>query len=259
MKLTDSELIIGVFNLVADMLEGVADFLEDTGAQVAVFTTLGLIAATALGNKLKEHELNKEGLKIDQQRQLIANKKELATLREGLQEKKNNAEEAKALFLEKSQTLEGTKQLKNELKKKKAKGQLTAEEEKTLATIDTQIKKEEEEVRVAKELYDEAQNQVDMDEHRIKVLENENNSIMNQVGLVGKLVGVFSALQGVMLLFKPIYAVILFFQKLINKEKNKEYVATLKQQAAESKGLKKKLMNAGAAMAESAGKIPYAG
>jgi hypothetical protein len=62
-----------------------------------------------------------------------------------------------------------------------------------------------------------------------------------------------------MLLFKPIYAVILFFEKLINKEKNKQYVQTLRQQAAESKGLKKKLMNAGAAMAESAGKIPYAG
>ena len=62
-----------------------------------------------------------------------------------------------------------------------------------------------------------------------------------------------------MLLFKPIYTGVLFLQKLINKEKNKEYVATLRQQAADAKGFRKKLLNAAAAMAESAGKIPVVG
>ena len=124
---------------------------------------------------------------------------------------------------------------------------ITAEKEKNLTNLQATHKKQ---------LEDNA-SQLETAKQLLKLDEEKLNLLYEQQGGLMVIFGLWNKLKGLVLLFKPIYAGILFFQKLINKEKNKEYVATLRQQATEAKGFRKKLMNAGAAMAESVGANPF--
>ena len=273
MKLTDSELIIGVFKLIGTTLEGVADMLGTTAGQITVFSTLGTIALVMLGHKLRENELAKQSHQLSLQQQEIEQRKLVTKLEQEKVEAKSKKLQAdsalsaaKEAVTKKETYVSELKSLKVQLQKKQANGTITADEKKQLQTIDAKIKKGENELVTLQEKYKVAEQEAGAAniayETASKKLTVENGILTNlqaQMGMFGGIIGLVSSLQGLLLLFKPIYATILFFQKLVVKEKNKEFVATLRQQAAESKGLKKKLMNAGASMAESAGKVPYVG
>ena len=252
MNFTNSDVIISAFELIGGALDKLGDFLDNTAAQVLVFGSLATVGLVVLGQKLKENELAKEDIRLQNQKLLIENKQNILNLKNEISKKKEIAAEKKIAAAKAKTTLETLKTAKAEAIKNKA-------SKADLAKLDKQIEQQKKVVETSELEAQAAQNDVDMSEHKIRALEEQNLQLDSQLSLTGKLVSMFSSLYGLMLLFKPIYAVILGFQTLINKEKNKEYVATLRQQAAESKGLKKKLMNAGAAMAESAAKIPVAG
>ena len=58
--MSNSKLIIGAFQTVGKILDGVAGLMEHIEVQVPVFATLGVLAVNALGSKIREHEIAKE-------------------------------------------------------------------------------------------------------------------------------------------------------------------------------------------------------
>lgn len=273
--------------MVGNLLENIGDFLNTSTGQVAVWTTIATLGTLTLGNKLREHEVAKQAHQLDLQRELA--EKRIAVQQQ--QQKKEKLEQnilqeelyigtiketqqtAKETMIEKQKTVEKLKQRKIQLKTLKTAGKITEEEKNELQTISARIKRAEDSAKVAEEEYIKESEKLLVEEKKLaasrseltnqeKILKLANEELLNlesQVGFSGKLLGLTMSLQGVLLAFKPIYSGILFFHKLINKEKNKEYVKTLRQQAADAKGFKQKLLNAGAQMAESAGAIPVAG
>lgn len=67
MNLTNSKLIIGTFNLVSNVLNGIAGFMGNIEAQIPVFTVIGALTLGMLGNKMKEMQLAREQAKLDRE------------------------------------------------------------------------------------------------------------------------------------------------------------------------------------------------
>jgi hypothetical protein len=56
-------------------LDGISDILKDTRGQIAVFSALGLIGATIIGNKLRENALAKEQQRVAAETASIENQR----------------------------------------------------------------------------------------------------------------------------------------------------------------------------------------
>lgn len=234
------------------------------------------IELESLKVKLQEKALTEEGLSAQEQALLNNIDNEIALSKEKEKEARN---QAKYASIQAEAARDVAKDADNEYKKRQktaklqrgkadsAKKELDSAKKLTKATADNlnnakKITAEKEknltdlQATHKKQLEDNA-SQVETAKQLLKLDEEKLNLLYEQQGGLMSIFGLWNKLKGLVLLFKPIYAGILFFQKLINKEKNKEYVATLRQQAAEAKGFRKKLMNAGAAMAESVGANPF--
>ena len=74
MTLTDSKVVISVFNIAGKALDKIGDSLKDTKAQVGLFSTLAAIGALTLGNKLREHDISKQENKLALERSIIEQK-----------------------------------------------------------------------------------------------------------------------------------------------------------------------------------------
>lgn len=67
MNLTNSKLIIGTFNLVGKVLNNIAGLMGNLETQIPIFTILGALALSALGNKMKEMQLAKEQAALERE------------------------------------------------------------------------------------------------------------------------------------------------------------------------------------------------
>lgn len=230
---TNSEAIINLFNIAGGALEMIGSILDTSIGQVAVYGTLVAIGLHFLGIKTQENQLAKEQRKLAYEELLSR-----------IQERKENI---KILLVKKELTKQAKLQAKLEnLKAKAAKGQdVTAEIaatekqiEETKQTIDQKLANSEEYNYLVKQENN---------------LISENNSLMRQG----------YALQGLMLGGQTAiiagYKAMVFLKALMGKQDKDAYAAKLKEQAAESSGFRKKLLNAGASMAQSVAAHPFWG
>ena len=97
MTITDSEVIIGVFSTIANILQSVGDFLSTGPGMVSTIMLLSTIGLTILGNKMRELKINKQIQKIQQLQNIQAAKNRVA-------EQKIVAEKATQLRLELERT-----------------------------------------------------------------------------------------------------------------------------------------------------------
>jgi TP901 family phage tail tape measure protein len=234
------------------------------------------IELESLKVKLQEKALTEEGLSAQEQALLNNIDNEIALSKEKEKEARN---QAKYASIQAEAARDVAKDADNEYKKRQkvaklqrgkadaAKKELDSAKKLTKTTADNlnnakKITTEKEknltdlEATHKKQLEDNA-SQIEAAKKLLKLDEEKLNLLYEQQGGLMGIFGLWNRLKGLMLLFKPIYAGVLFFQKLINKEKNKEYVATLRQQAAEAKGFRKKLLNAAASAAESVAANPF--
>jgi hypothetical protein len=209
----------------------IGSILDTSIGQVAVYGTLVAIGLHFLGIKAQENELAKEQRKLAYEELLSR-----------IQERKENI---KNLLVKKELTKQAKLQAKLEnLKAKAAKGQdVTAE----IAATEKQIEE-------TKQTID--QKLANSEEYNYLV-KQENNLISENNSLIRQ----GYALQGLMLGGQTAiiagYKAIVFLKALIGKKDKQHYADTLKQQALEASGFRKKLLNAGASMAESVAAHPF--
>ena len=68
MNLTNSEVVIGVFDLIGNSLDKVGDMLDSTASQVVLFGSIGAILLSMLGHRLRENELAKQLAQVENER-----------------------------------------------------------------------------------------------------------------------------------------------------------------------------------------------
>lgn len=78
MNLSNSKLIIGAFQTVGKVLDGVSGIMEHIELQIPLFGTLALMAANSLGHKLREHEIAKQQYQLDLQTKQLAQEEAIA-------------------------------------------------------------------------------------------------------------------------------------------------------------------------------------
>jgi hypothetical protein len=71
MNLSNSKVIIGAFQTVGKILDGIADLMSNVEAQIPVFAAMGVIAVNALGSKLREHQIAKELNRLSLEEKLL--------------------------------------------------------------------------------------------------------------------------------------------------------------------------------------------
>lgn len=70
MNLTNNKLIIGTFQTIGKVIDGIAGLMGNVAAQIPVFTILGAISLSALGNKMKEMQLAKQQANLERENAL---------------------------------------------------------------------------------------------------------------------------------------------------------------------------------------------
>ena len=273
MNLTNSELVINTFNIIANTLDKTGDFLDTIGGQVITFTTLATLGLVIVGHKLREYELarlsNEERLKsqIIEQNQIVEQAKSAALTQQSIvQQKLANKLKAEGLVKSKNDNVEKLKGLKIDLETKKANKTLTIEEQKQLKTINARIAKEEkgldqarQELKTATDELLVEQIKADTANNRLILEQGIADNLEAQMGWSGSLFGVMTSIQGLLLVMKPLYAGILMIKRLTNAEEMKAYALELRKQQLQAKGFRQKMLGAAAAMAESVSANPFWG
>lgn len=96
MNLSNSKLIIGAFQTISKVLDGVSGIMEHIELQIPLFGMLALMAANSLGHKIREHEVAKEQHRIELERKVIEEERNIL-------KRQNALEEEKALALSNAQ------------------------------------------------------------------------------------------------------------------------------------------------------------
>lgn len=232
------------------MLERANDVFVNTKNYIPLLVLVGVHLAANLGQKLRENALQKESTALENKLTIAKNRNRIAELQKGLQQKKNNVAAAKELFLEAQKTVHAQKQLVADLKKRKA-------SKAEIKEAEAKLKLAENELDEAEKLYTQEKNSLEADELEIKNKEHQNELLMSQSGILNGILGTFYNIFGLVYALVPIYKLITGIFALTNKEKMKEYALTLRQQALEAKGLRKKVLSGAAKAAESVAANPF--
>ena len=288
MTLSNSEVIIGGFQLISVLLQGIGDFFNNLPAQIALFTTLAAIGVSMLGNQLEENRLAKEQHELELRKQILQEEESIKEKEalvdqytKNILKKEESLNEAKILLQKKKQTAETKKQHLEETKKRKTQLLTIQESQKATAaekasakaklrTIDATIAKQEKAWKMAEDEVAEQQNKVNLIEQEIstetekrKLTEDQLAFQRESLDLLYDQNGAFAGLiqfgrgfLGILTAIKSLYGIIYFFQILMNKEKAQEFALEMRQQALEKKGLQQKLYNAIATAAESVAANP---
>lgn len=138
MTITDSEVIIGFFDLVGNVVNSLGELLENpffTGTGlVAIVSTLTLI----LGKKLQEQHIARETVKLEREKSLIEGKQRLKTLEEN---KKIREDEIKKNAASLKQEVEKTYEIKKQGLEAKKAGLLKENAQADTSAIDAEIQK----------------------------------------------------------------------------------------------------------------------
>lgn len=155
MNLSNNKLIIGAFQLIGKILDGVGDMMNNLAVTIPIFTVLGALGLRALSQKMEEMRINKELIKIKQEQELIDKRIQIANMEAALEKKIKDEQDTLAILhaieLEKQQLAEKERQATYD-------AALAAEKE-----AQTEVEKKQAEEMAALKAYQEAQ-----EEERLK-------------------------------------------------------------------------------------------
>lgn len=274
-SLVNSDLVINGVGLITEAVTLITDNLW------AIYPILGFIAANALATLVAK----REEAAIEAERQVWAQREEQSKLRILLVDKQQNIEKQKqivlnnkqtkldaqnniakleALKISKKQTAEETKQtilndntLSASEKQNKIKAIDLAYKE-AESELNSQIASEQDTIRIC-ELEELELNKLQAEERQaqLKLAESEQAEEQARLQSLTGIFGVMQAIIPVMTTIQNLQKIGLLFDQKANKEKLKGLALSLKQQAADAKGFKKKLLLAAANMANSVAENPF--
>ena len=220
-SLTDNEAIINLVNMFAALLNGVGEFLSTTSGTLITISAIATIGLSILGNKMKEFMLAKQQKAIEQEnlkqqrlQNIAAQKGVIQAKEKHLTELKNLKTKAQATLLDKNATTA----------EKAAAQQL-------LGTIDQQII--------------DAEHQVEIEENKLNLLEQQDTYLTNQESTIGKLQNSLSGLTA------PLFLIITLWKTISGLIT----VVRTKQDAAHKKNMADAIAENSANATSAAGKI----
>lgn len=234
----DNEIIIGIVNGFANVLDNISAILENSFGMVAVLTVISAISLTILGNKINEMRLAKMQRDFTLQQQIAENKSLKIASKTYLQEKKIAYEAAKVAL---QRQYAAKAKLQELIYQKKQQGQNTAELEANLQNLNAEISKNELTV-----------SQYEIEQQKLAMYEQQSQILDSQSGILGQLKsGMSGLLVPVLAIWKGYKGIAQAIGNVITKKKQEELQTKKNTQA--------NTQEAGTAMAGSAGKIPYVG
>lgn len=111
----NNEAIIAITNAIGTVLDGLAWFMDSIPGSIMVFTTLGTLALSALGNKLKELSISRYINKGELEKQKIQTETNIQKLKELKILKEQTIERAKQVLLDENASAEAKAQAQAEI------------------------------------------------------------------------------------------------------------------------------------------------
>lgn len=172
-NLTDSDFVIGLVNMVGNILDKVGEIFENEAAVKTVTIATVAVLAVALGQKTQSLLLAKQQQKLQQQ-ELIAKQKGNITSQKNLVLQKATEKSLAA------QLVAQLEKEKSELKSQQAAGTLTVEGQARLTAIDEEIKKANQKLVIAEDEYT-------TESAKLNLLEKSTTYLENQTSIWGVL------------------------------------------------------------------------
>lgn len=259
MTVTDSDLIIGTFQLISTVLDNLGNFLSNDIALVGVMATVGSIILANLGNRMRELEISKLQQQYALQQNKLENERNIIKQKELIQEKeeavlnvRDKIDEKEKLITIKKRGIELAKQLKL---KAESNGnaamalkyqQYITDAEKTIVSTESEIQQiKNNELVIAEQELDAANNALGIYTKQSEVLKSQEgfweSMITGATGLITPLIMIWG-----------------FYKKIATGINNVILKKKAEQKQTEN-NTKADITNAGAKSAESAAHIPYAG
>ncbi len=221
---TNSEVLIGIVNAFANILNIINEIMSHTGVMIASVTIITALALKHLGIKAKERIQQERLARLSREEHRIAQKQ---------------------VVEEKKRSLEKTVQYKYTLLSKKADGTITKEEEARLATIDQTIAMKQEELALAKQ-----------DLNYLENAETLGGSLKNNIADIGT--GLLGMIAPLGMILTSLWKIVLARKASAAAAAN-ETKEDIKDNAAMAAKEAEAKTNAAYKMASSAAAIPVAG
>lgn len=274
-SLVNSDLVINGVGLITEAVTLITDNLW------AIYPILGFIAANALATLVAK----KEEAAIEAEHQVWAQREEQSKLRILLVDKQQSIEKQKQIVLNNKQTKLDAQNNIAKLEALKISKKQTAEEEKQTILNDNTLSASEKQNKIKaidlayKEAESELNSQIASEQDTIRICElkelelnklqaeerqaqlalakSEQAEEQARLQFLTGIFGVMQAIIPIMTTIQNLQKIGLLFDQKANKEKLKGLALSLKQQAADAKGFKKKLLLAAANMANSVAENPF--
>lgn len=176
MTISDSDVIIGTFNMVGAILDRAGDFLSNDVVLITTMTIIGTLLVAHLGNKLKEIELSRLRNKYEIEEQKLQNKKNIALQKEIVLKKKGNKESAQEKL---SQAQINKAKIEALIIEAEAKGN-----SKKALKLKKQLVRAESDEKQAQDDLNEATEALKQEEEKLKIFEKESDLIKGQSSLI---------------------------------------------------------------------------
>ena len=259
MTLTDSEVIIGIFDYIGSFLDKIGDFLSTDFGIIATLTTISLIGLNIVGNKIEEYKLSQQGLALKKQEEALNLKKlkqqELQKLKES---QIQNINLAANKVLNAEAKLETAITNQKRLQQKMAHGIKVSKKEVYEAEMDVlsatnELNAAEKELNLAIK-----QNGVEGLDY-LDIQKQITTETTNLGGLLGGFTGALSGIVSVLGVAFSVVQMIAMVSGLVVKLKDEEYRKTVRNTAATKAQAAAEQIKAAFGMASSASAIPVAG
>ena len=202
MTVTDSEVIIGVFDFIGGALDKIGDFLSTDFGLISTLTIVGFLTTAALGNKLKEIQLSK----LQQQYALNEEKTKKSAVvlskKQVVQKIKENLEQAKSLRTQLQINKAKLAELKLTIAKAAAEGKNTAAMESAAVFMEQEIEQFEKKNAEILTSIPTLEKELALHTSELEILERQESQLKSQESFIYSIYNGLSAFTG------PLFAII---------------------------------------------------
>lgn len=257
--IADSDVIIGLINTFAGIVDGLGDFLETDGGILTTLIAISAVGLTILGNKMREIELarlqqkfNLEQQKAEVKTNIEKQKSIVAEKQHTIEEIKGNIQTKKRLITLKQTNIEMYKRLKAEAESRKD-AAMVAQYNKEISLAIAQQKKYQTELdTLEKEELPRAEAELKTESDKLVIYEKQEKLLQSQDGLINNMITGFTGL------IIPIMAIVKLY-KTLTRAINTAIILKKKENAETQKGTALERIKTAWEMAGSSAKIPMVG
>lgn len=250
--ITDSDVIISLVDTFAALLENINSILSTTGGMIAAITLISLTGIAILGNKMRELEVTRLQRKYALEENKLQNEKNIAIAKENIEKLKVAKQNAKARLDAAQERKIQLASLAVEIQKRKLKGAIVTASEAWLKKEQTA---NEVEIQTAQQEYNQATQQLAIEEDRLNIIEKQQDILNSQSNLISSIgtgvIGMLVPLASILGFIKAIgvgIAAAKVYQEALNKGLDKQAAKEARNNALAGAGMFAKVVAAFASL-----------